>query len=77
MTGMEIPASRISQVILQQLKGGEKRILTLVVSVGKALRDSGGVKGDLMQQVKTALSGLVASDQVVNFEGLYSLKLSK
>ena len=74
---MEIQLTRIGSAILQQLKGGEKGVLALVVSVGKALSDSGGVKGDLMQQVKSALSQLVASEQVVDFDGRYSLKLSK
>jgi hypothetical protein len=74
---MAIPTSRISPLILQQLKNGEKGILGLVVSVRKALVDSGGVKGDLTQMVKSALSQLIASEQVVDFDGRYSLKLSK
>ena len=74
---MAILTTRIGQLILQQLKGGEKRILALVVSVRRALNDSEGVKGDLMEQVKSALGKLVASEEVVDFDGWYSLKLSK
>ena len=74
---MAIVTSRIGQLILQQLKGGEKGILALVVSVRKALNASEGVKGDLMEQVKSALGKLVAAEEVVDFEGWYSLKLSK
>ena len=77
MRGMEIPMTRVGSAILQELKGGEKGVLALVVSVGKALSDSGGVKGDLMQQVKAALSQLVACKEVVEFDGWYSLRLSK
>ena len=77
ITGMEIQMTRIGCAILEQLKCGEKGVLALVVGVGKVLSDSGGVKGDLMQQVKSALSQLVACKQVVEFDGWYSLKSSK
>jgi hypothetical protein len=74
---MAILMSRISHLILQQLQNGEKGILALVVSVRKALIDSGGVKGDLTQMVKSALSQLVASKEVIEMDGWYSLRLLK
>jgi hypothetical protein len=77
MTGMAVLATRIGQLILQQLKGGEKGILALVVSVRSALSDSESVKGDLSEQVKSAVRKLVESKQVTVLDGWYSLNLSK
>lgn len=69
--------THIGSSILQQLKGGEKEILALVVSVRRSLDKSEVVKGDLTAMVKSALRQLVASEQVVDFDGRYSLNLSK
>lgn len=62
----------LRQMILDQLAGGEMRLLVLVVSVRKALAGS-VVKGDLSAQIQSALRGLVASKFVVNSDGVYSL----
>ena len=69
---MRTHSKPLSQLILDQLSGGEMRLLVLVVGVRKAL---GGitVKGDLSAQVQSALRGLVASKSVVNDDGVYSL----
>jgi hypothetical protein len=72
MPGMA-SAIQISSLILDQLAGGEKRMLSLVVAVRNALGRSERVKGDLSEIVKAALHKLVASEVVVDVEGLYSL----
>ena len=64
----------INSLILAQLAGGEKGVLRLVVAVRKALRFE---KGDLSQIVKSALRKLVASEAVVDVDGMYSLKPSQ
>jgi hypothetical protein len=61
----------IKSVILTQLAGGEKGLLRLVVAVRKNL--GGFEKGDLSEIVKSALNKLVASDAVVDVDGIYSL----
>jgi hypothetical protein len=62
----------LGQLILNQLAGGEMRLLVLVVGVRKALGGS-AVKGDLSARVQSALRELVASKSVVNDDGVYSL----
>jgi hypothetical protein len=64
---------QISTLIVDQLAGGEKRILGLVVAVRKSLGRGGMVKGDLSQMVKSALRRLIASEAVVEVDGVYSL----
>jgi len=67
----------ISQLIVRQLGGGEKRLLSLVVSVHKGLSLSHPLRGDLTDMVKFALRKLVASQAVVDDDGTYSLALVK
>jgi hypothetical protein len=59
--------------VVDQLTGGEKRLLSLVVAVRRTLGQSEKVKGDLSDIVKTALRGLVASETVVHVDGVYVL----
>jgi len=73
MPGMPIPASQIHQLILDQLALGERRVLSLVVAIGRVLSRSGGAKGDLTAMVKSALRTLVSAQVVVDVDGLYSL----
>jgi len=63
----------IRSLIIEQLAGGEKRLLGLVVAVRKALGHSEKVKGDLSDIVRAALRGLVASKEVVQVDGMYVL----
>ena len=63
----------IDEMILAQLAGGDRRILSLVVSIRNVLNRSGSVKGDLSAMVKSALRKLVAAGQVVDVDGVYSL----
>jgi hypothetical protein len=70
---MALTTIRISELILDQLAQGEKRLLVLVVAIRKSLNDSEGIKGDLPTAVKSALRKLIASNKVVDGEGVYSL----
>lgn len=72
-------ASRIqvSSVIVDQLAGGEKGVLRLVVAVRQAIGRSEKIKGDLSQIVNVALRKLVASQAVVEVDGMYSLPKPK
>jgi hypothetical protein len=69
---MRIPPETLTQLILDQLAGGEMRLLVLIVGIRKDLKGS-GVKGDLSARVQTALRGLVASKSIVNHDGVYTL----
>jgi hypothetical protein len=73
ITAMPISTVRVSQMILDQLANGEKRVLSLVVSIRKAMDPSEVGKGDLSAMVKSALRSLVASRAVVDVDGMYSL----
>jgi len=66
-------STQISSLIVDQLARGEKGMLSLIVAVRKALGRSEKIKGDLSQMVKSALRQLVASQAVVDVDGLYSL----
>ena len=68
---------RVAHLILEQLAHGERRVLSLVLAVGKALERTGMVKGDLRATVDSALSALVESNRVVRVEGVYSLAAGK
>ncbi len=63
----------IDQMILTQLEGGDRRVLSLVVSIRNVLNRTGSVKGDLSSMVKSALRKLVAAGTVVDVDGVYSL----
>jgi hypothetical protein len=72
MSQMRTPSETLSRLILNQLAGGEMRLLVLVVGVRKGL--GGNVfKGDLSARVQSVLRGLVASNFVENHDGVYSL----
>ncbi|MBC8107331.1 MAG: hypothetical protein H7Z14_12130 [Anaerolineae bacterium] len=73
LTSMSCSASRINELILSQLAVGEKQVLSLVVAVRKALSRSEAAKGDLTAMVKSALRRLVASKEVIDVDGMYSL----
>ena len=60
-------------MVLRQLDRGETRLLSLVVAVRKSMADTHRVKGDLTEQVKSSLRQLVATHQVIDDDGLYSL----
>jgi hypothetical protein len=65
---------QITSLIVEQLSGGEMRVLRLVVAVRSALGRSGNrTAGDLSVLVKTALRKLVAAEAVVDADGTYSL----
>jgi hypothetical protein len=72
MATMQTRSDDLSQLILKQLAGGEKRLLVLVVGIRKS---SGGLpfKGDLSARVQSALRSLVSSKAIVNTDGIYSL----
>ena len=62
----------LRRLILNQLAGGEMRLLALVVGIRKNLRGL-VIKGDLLERVRSALCGLVASRSIVDNDGMYSL----
>lgn len=70
---MPTSSVQVSQLILDQLAGGERRVLSLIVSIGRVLNQAGGVKGDISQMVRSALRALVASRTIVEMDGIYSL----
>jgi hypothetical protein len=70
---MSCSASRINQLILDQLAVSEKQVLSLVVAVRKSLDRSEAAKGDLTAMVKSALRRLIASKEVIDVDGMYSL----
>jgi hypothetical protein len=71
---MAIPTIPIDHLILNQLARGEMRLLALVVAVRRSLGRSEAVKGDLSTIVKSSLRKLVASNAVVDVEGVFSLR---
>jgi len=60
-------------MILDQLRLGERRVLSLTVAIRGLLSGSDGSKGDLSASVKSALRRLVVSGAVVDVDGMYSL----
>ena len=74
MRQMAIPTVPIDHLILNQLARGEMRLLALVVAVRKSLGRTEAVKGDLSTIVKSSLRKLVASNAVVDVEGVFSLR---
>ena len=66
-------ASRVSQLVLDQLASGERRVLSLVVAIGKVLSREGSFRGDLTGMVKSALRALVEAGTIVDADGWYSL----
>ena len=70
---MRTSPSRINELILSQLAGGERRVLSLTVSVGAVLRRNGAIKGDVGAMVKSELRRLVDAGAIVDADGMYSL----
>jgi hypothetical protein len=73
MPTMALTTTRITQLILEQLAGGEMRLLVLTVAVRKGLGGAEGIKGDLSKAVQAALRKLIASKQVEDVGGVYVL----
>ena len=69
--------SRVAPLILKELARGERRLLSLVVAVGKVLERSDRLKGNLTTTIRSALRRLVASKMVVDADGMYSLPTRK
>jgi hypothetical protein len=67
----------ITSIIVEQLAEGEMGVLRLVVAVRTALGRSGKIKGDLPKIVKSALRKLVASQAIIDADGMYSLSPPK
>jgi hypothetical protein len=65
---------RISEIILERLAEGEKRLLTLTVSVRRTLQHTQHYKGDLQSAMRASLRKLVASNEVTERDGMYSLR---
>jgi hypothetical protein len=63
----------MNEIILDLLAKGEMRSLVLIVSIRKALGRQAYIKGDLSEVVNLSLRKLVASKQIVETEGVYSL----
>jgi hypothetical protein len=66
-------SSLIRSLVVDELARGEKRQLSLVVAVRKSLGRSDNVKGDLSDLVRAALRQLVATDAVVQVDGVFVL----
>jgi hypothetical protein len=62
---------QINTLILEQLAGGEKGLLRLIVAVRKNLGRF--EKGDLAEIIRASLHKLVVSEVVVDVDGMYSL----
>jgi hypothetical protein len=71
--GMSCSNGRICQLIVDQLSAGEKRVLSLTVAVRRAMARDETFKGNLQSAVRASLKKLVASRDVVDSDGLYSL----
>jgi hypothetical protein len=70
---MPLSTSRVAPLILDELARGERRLLSLVVAVGRVLERTDRMKGNLTTTIKSALRSLVASKMVVDADGMYSL----
>lgn len=70
---MALTANRINELVIDHLACEEKRLLALTVAVRKGLGETQRVRGDLSQSVKLCLRKLVASKQVLDMDGVYSL----
>ena len=74
---MPVSTSRVAPLILDELARGERRLLSLVVAVGKVLESTDRMKGNLTTTIRSALRRLVASKMVVDADGMYSLPTRK
>ena len=66
---------QINTLILEELAGGEKGLLRLIVAVRKNLGRF--EKGDLSEIVRAALHKMVVAETVVDVDGMYSLAPSQ
>jgi hypothetical protein len=64
---------QMPQIVLGALADGEKRVLSLVVAVRRALQGRANFKGDLTGSVKLILRSLIADGHVREADGMYSL----
>jgi hypothetical protein len=64
---------RVAHLIVQALEQRERRVLSLVVAVRKALERTGVAKVDLRTTIDSTLSGLIESKTVKEADGVYSL----
>ena len=71
---MRCHSGRIAEIIVARLSEGEKRLLALTVSVRRTLQCTGQFKGDLRSTIRASLRKLVASRQVIEQEGVYTLR---
>jgi hypothetical protein len=67
------PTDRIERLILEQLAGREMRLLSLLVSLRRALHGAAPFKGDLGRAVNAALRRLIASGTVMDTGGVFAL----
>jgi hypothetical protein len=74
---MHTQPDRIKRLVLDQLAGGEKRLLVLLVAVRRSLNSTTPFKGDLSEAVGSALRKLVASRTVIETGGVYSLQTTE
>src|SRR5689334_2322240 len=74
---MSVESTQIAELILLQLAGGEKRILSLIVAVRRAAGSSACARGNLRERVASALRKLIASKEIIDADGLYSLSPAK
>ena len=63
--------NEIDSLILEQLAGGDKGHLRLVVALRRRL--GGFEKRDLSETVKSAVHKLIVSETIVDDDGIYSL----
>ena len=77
MMGMASSKIPISSLIVAQLSGGEMRMLSLVVAIRHTLGRSERVKGNLSDLVQSSMRKLVASQTVIDADGMYSLSPRK
>jgi hypothetical protein len=64
---------RVAHLIVEALEQRERRVLSLVVAVRKALERTGVAKVDLRTTIDSTLSGLIESKTVKEADGVYSL----
>jgi hypothetical protein len=70
---MRTPQNPFSQIILDELARGDRRLLSLTVAIRRTLNRSGSAKVSLTDLISSALRKLVAAGQIVDVDGIYSL----
>ena len=64
---------RLTQLILELLELREMRVLALVVAVRHRLDRTEGIKGDLVDTVSSLLQKMVASNELAEVGGTYTV----